>query len=92
MTSIVVVEDSSDIAEILQLILEDAGYEVCRASNGCEALPLLGQVHPAVVISDVVMPSMTGLELAATIRQDRALSQTKIVLMSAKPPCADVAS
>lgn len=83
MMFVLVVEDDRDIAALLRFVLEDAGYQVCEASDGREALHLLAQVQPAVVLSDIVMPIMSGIELARAMRQDSALRSIKVVLMSA---------
>lgn len=88
MARVLVVDDDKSIAAILQSVLEDDGHQVLAASNGSEALVLLPRFRPAVVVSDVVMPIMGGLELARAINADPALDFTKVVLMSAltRPP------
>jgi CheY-like chemotaxis protein len=89
-TRILVVEDDPTTVLMLRLALELAGYQVFVAGHGREALDLLSQVQPAVVLSDVMMPIMGGLELARAIHENPAFSATKVVLVSAvKPPAAD---
>jgi CheY-like chemotaxis protein len=89
-TRILVVEDDPTTTFMLQLALEFAGYQVFVAGHGREALDLLPQVQPAVVLSDVMMPVMSGLELARAIHEHPAFTTTKVVLVSAiKLPAAD---
>jgi CheY-like chemotaxis protein len=89
---ILVVDDDDTTTLFLQMALERAGYQVTIAGSGREALALLPQVQPALVISDVLMPNMGGLELAKAIRTDPALNSIKVVLMSSvtQPASSDV--
>jgi DNA-binding NtrC family response regulator len=67
--SILVVEDERSAAEYLRLLLEEEGFRVATASNGVEALLSLEQELPSLVLSDLRMPEMDGLELVAHIKQ-----------------------
>ncbi len=62
---ILLVEDDADIRAVSAIVLEDAGYEVVQAKDGCQALTVL-QANPdvALVFSDIHMPGMNGIELA----------------------------
>ena len=64
---IVVVDDEADIREVLNMTLEDAGYQTWEASDGVAALTLCKTVHPQIVITDIRMPNMTGLEKAGRL-------------------------
>lgn len=79
---IVVAEDEFLIATMLVAGLEDAGHEVRSAANGVWALDLIRAAPPDLVITDFMMPQMTGLELAQTIKADPALAAIPIVLVS----------
>lgn len=70
MQLILIVEDEYGAAEILELILQAHGYRVTSASNGRAALETLGGERPAVIVSDYMMPHMTGGELGVAIRQN----------------------
>lgn len=70
MQLILIVEDEYGAAEILQLILQAHGYRVTSASNGRAALETLDGERPAVIVSDFMMPHMTGGELGVAIRQN----------------------
>jgi CheY-like chemotaxis protein len=63
-------------------ILEDEGHEVVTASHGQGALEKIRARKPALVITDFMMPVMTGLELAQAIRGDQELADLPIILVS----------
>lgn len=66
--SVVVVDDSEDCAEMLAELLRFHGHDVRVANLGSDALDLLAQVRPDVVLLDVSLPDLDGYEVAATIR------------------------
>src|SRR3546814_3792414 len=82
MALIVVADDEFLLAEMLADLLEDAGHEVLTASQGEAALRLVRERRPELVITDFMMPLMTGLELAEAIRDDPAVSAIPILLVS----------
>ncbi|RFA26816.1 hypothetical protein CAI21_16170 [Alkalilimnicola ehrlichii] len=77
---VLVVDDSSEIAETLALLLEDAGHEVMVANDGTDALRLAAQAKPNVVLLDIGLPGMDGYEVARRMRREPA---TKNALMAA---------
>lgn len=84
MTKILYVEDESDLREDLIEELEEDGYEVAWAPNGAEGLRLLESFNPDVVISDCLMPVMSGIELLQHIRaSDSPLRATPFIFLSA---------
>jgi two-component system, OmpR family, response regulator VicR len=80
---ILLVEDEFAAAEAIGYLLQLNGFQVVNASNGREALERLGEVRPDLVLSDVMMPWMDGLELARHIRERPETRDLPIVLMSA---------
>jgi len=60
---LLVVDDESKMRRVLQLFFEDSGYSVAQAENGEEALQTLDSVRPDLVICDMRMPRMNGMEL-----------------------------
>lgn len=84
MAQILVVEDEVDLRENLEIVLSHAGHTVTTAGNGCEALAIIVQNPPDLVISDLSMPEMTGFELLTTVRQDHPeLAEMPILLLTA---------
>ena len=82
MPLIVIAEDEFLIAEVLAVMLEEAGYEVATALHGMQALALVREKRPSLVITDFRMPVMTGLELAQAMRADEELSHIPVILVS----------
>ncbi|MGF7151988.1 CheY-like chemotaxis protein [Sphingomonas zeicaulis] len=79
---VVVAEDEFLIADMLVLSLEEAGHEVHEAAHGAAALKLVREVVPDLIITDFMMPLMTGLELAEAVKADSTLQRIPIVLVS----------
>jgi CheY-like chemotaxis protein len=79
---ILVVDDSEDLRDFYKLALEDAGYEVSVASSGQEGLDQAHAHHPDLIVLDVVMPGMGGLEVLARIRSDFAPPLPPVILVS----------
>ncbi|MDR5817308.1 response regulator [Caballeronia sp. LZ033] len=83
MSTLVVVDDESLITDSLTFLLQDEGYTVHAAPNGKEALSLIARVRPALVVTDFMMPVMSGLELARALQKDGPAMP--IILCSAVP-------
>jgi two-component system chemotaxis sensor kinase CheA len=81
--SILVAEDSITARTLVKNILEFAGYKVKTAVDGADALGILANESFDLVVSDVEMPRMTGLDLTAKIRADKRLSSLPVVLVTA---------
>jgi len=80
---ILLVEDEFAAAEAIGYLLQLNGFQVVNASNGREALDRFDEVRPDLVLSDIMMPWMDGLELARHIRERPETRDLPIVLMSA---------
>ena len=84
--TILVVDDDLHIRELLRLYLENAGYAVLGAENGVEALLVFQQSRPDLVILDIMMPVLDGIE---TCRQIRNLAVTPVILLTARTEAED---
>jgi len=80
---ILVVDDDTTILSLLQNFLYGEGYEPITASNGVEALQLLEQLEPDLILLDIKMPKLGGLETCARIRASQSLSDVPIIIISA---------
>jgi CheY-like chemotaxis protein len=80
---ILVVEDILDILRLLEETLCSKGYPVITASNGLEALEQAAKEHPALVITDILMPKMDGYALAQKLRINPQTSNIPIIFLSA---------
>jgi|SRR5580765_6234950 len=82
MSRILVVEDDSNLRVVIRMVLERAGHEVVEASHGAEALESIGVEMPDLVIADLKMPVMSGVELIDRIQATAATASLPIVLLS----------
>jgi CheY-like chemotaxis protein len=80
---ILVVEDVPNILDLLDVTLRFKGYPVVTASNGAEALEMLPEQPPALVITDIMMPRMDGYTLAFNLRRNPETSHIPIIFLSA---------
>ncbi len=87
---ILAVDDEPGIARLIKVNLERAGYEVETANDGAEALELIENGLYDLIITDVMMPRMDGMELLNTIRSRPELSDLPVILLTAKSSDADV--
>jgi two-component system chemotaxis sensor kinase CheA len=87
--SVLVVDDTAVVRELERSILEEAGYRVRTARDGREALAELTGGLPDLVVTDVDMPNLDGLELTRAIRADRALAGLPVVVVTSKAAEAD---
>lgn len=81
MTKILVIEDDANIAQILRLYLEQAHFTVMIASDGAAGLELHAREHPDLVILDLMLPALDGLEVC---RRIRAWANTPILMLTAR--------
>ena len=81
--TILLVEDFDDTRLMMKMWLVKNGYRVIEAETGEEAIVLAQQERPDLILMDVMMPGMNGLDATQRIRQDRALRRTPIVAVSA---------
>ena len=80
---ILIVEDNNDLQKFLHTIL-CSDYEVHKAQNGVEALEQLSSLQPDIVISDVMMPEMDGIEFTHKLKEDINTSHIPVILLTAK--------
>lgn len=81
---ILVVDDEPDIVELLQYNLERAGYEVKSAANGQEAIDMSRSFLPNLILMDIMMPKMDGVETSRLLREMPELSETYIIFLTAR--------
>jgi len=81
---ILVVEDEKDVREMIRLNLKAAGFDVVEAGNGAEALALAKNDPPKVIILDLMMPEMSGIEVCRALRRNPSTSRIPILMLTAK--------
>jgi len=80
---ILVVEDVQNILELLEVTLRFKGYPVVTARNGQEAIDFVEKEHPALIITDIMMPRLDGFALAQKLRTHPKTSQIPLIFLSA---------
>jgi len=80
--SLLLVDDEEDLRTIIGTKLESAGFEVQLSSNGEEALEMMRKKRPDLVIMDVKMPVMNGVEAVAEMKGDDGLKDIKVVFLT----------
>ena len=83
-TKILIVDDDPDIIEILTYNLSNEGYNVKSAVNGIEALKKAKKFIPDIILLDVMMPEMDGIEACSNLREIESLSKSMIIFLSAR--------
>jgi DNA-binding response OmpR family regulator len=87
---VLVVEDDPVILRLLEVNFELEGFEVLLAHDGAEGIDLARRQRPDIVISDIMMPNVSGIELVAALKGEEATASIPILLLSAKAQSADV--
>ncbi len=81
---ILIVDDEAPVANLLEQALRDEGYEVAVAADGMEAMNRLHAFKPDVVIMDIMMPRLDGVQTTRLLRRNRSYADTVIIALSAR--------
>lgn len=84
LSRVLIVDDNADLRRYVADILEKSGYQVLTARHGLDGLQSTQEYHPDLILTDLMMPHMSGLEMIQAIRQQDNLKGTPIVLLTAK--------
>lgn len=90
MRQVLVVDDEVGARTLIGIMLERGGFRVAKAADAYAALELLKELTPDLIILDVMMPGMNGIELCEQLRQKPATAETPIVILSARGDPASV--
>ncbi|MEN8800348.1 MAG: response regulator, partial [Thiogranum sp.] len=82
--SVLIVDDSLSVRKSLSQLVADAGYQPIAARDGLEAVELLAEHKPDIVLADLEMPRMTGLELTSHIRADGNLADLPVIMITSR--------
>jgi len=81
---VLVIDDEPMSRALLRLTLQENNFDVMEANDGLAALTMIGQQQPDLIIVDVVMPSLSGLDLCRIVRQNNQFGTIPILIVSAK--------
>ncbi|TQV89071.1 hybrid sensor histidine kinase/response regulator [Aliikangiella coralliicola] len=81
---VLIVEDSLSTRRMLEQLVSDTGYEVKTAIDGIEAIQILKSWHPDVILSDLELPRLNGLELTAHVRANDELENTPVIMITSR--------
>src|SRR4051812_2899767 len=89
-STVLIADDDADILELLETVLQRAGYGPIPAADGEEALRLARERLPRACILDVVMPRLGGLDVLRALRSDAATAEIPVLILSASVQNPDV--
>jgi DNA-binding response OmpR family regulator len=90
MAKIVVADDDVDVRMLVTLKLELSGHQVVGVDNGADAVHACRETRPDLVVLDLMMPGMSGLDACQAIRADPEMAATSIILLTARAQETDV--
>lgn len=82
--TILVVDDEEDLLDLIEYNLKQEGFDVIKAENGVEGIEMARKHHPDLMLLDIMMPKMDGLEVVERIRDDRNLKKMPIIFLTAR--------
>lgn len=82
--TILIVDDERDLLDLIEYNLEKEGYDVLKAENGQEGIRLAKKHHPDLIILDVMMPKMNGIEVIRELKYDRDLKFKPVIFLTAR--------
>jgi CheY-like chemotaxis protein len=88
--TVLIIEDEEDAAELFAEMMRVSSFRVLKTSSSMPALSMMSAEMPDVVILDIMMPEISGLDILHQMRQDPALADIPVVIVSAKSMPADI--
>jgi len=88
---ILVVEDEESLLKLESILLTSKGYDVQGATNGQEALDLLAEVQPDLILLDIMLPNMDGFEVCRRIKENPETRHIPVIMLTAKKSREDMA-
>lgn len=88
--TVLIIEDEEDAAELFAEMMRVSGFRVLKTSNSMPALSMMSADKPDVIILDIMMPDVSGLDILRQMRRDPELANIPVVVVSAKSMPADI--
>lgn len=90
--TVLIIEDEEDAAELFAEMMRVSGFRVLKTSNSAPAIAMMSAERPDVIILDIMMPEVSGLDLLRQMRRDPKLAGIPVVVVSARSMPADIRS
>jgi DNA-binding response OmpR family regulator len=87
---LLIVDDEDGVRALVRMTLDNGLYEIIEASDGLEALDLAREHHPDLVLLDVMLPDLSGMDVCRKIKDDPDLASTTVVMLTARAQTADL--
>ena len=81
---ILLVDDEPDLRQLVTFNLREAGFEVDAVGSGQAGLALAAKIRPAVIVLDLMLPDVSGMEVCRTLRADPLLADTAVLMLTAR--------
>lgn len=88
--TVMIIEDEADAAELFSEMMRINGFRVIKMYSSAPAIPIITQEKPDVILLDVMMPDISGLEVLRYIRREPDLSAIPVIILSAKSMPGDI--
>jgi DNA-binding response OmpR family regulator len=88
--SVMIIEDEPDAADLFAEMMRLNGYRVLKTYSGTPAMELIAQQRPDLIIMDIMMPDVSGLDVLRQMRSNPALASIPVVIVSAKAAAEDI--
>ncbi len=88
--TVMIIEDEPDAAEVFAEMMRLNGYRVLKTYSSAPALTLISQERPAIILLDIMMPDISGLEILRSMRSQPELASIPVVVVSAKATPEDI--
>jgi two-component system phosphate regulon response regulator PhoB len=89
-TPVLIVEDEPDIADLIQFHLQREGFAPRVASSGSEALRCVEEARPALILLDIMLPDLDGLEVCRRLKRQEGVSEVPIIMVTARGEESDI--
>jgi DNA-binding response OmpR family regulator len=90
MRKLLIVDDEDGVRALVRMTLNSDNYQIMEAREGQHALDLARSAHPDLILLDVMLPDLSGIEICRTLKADPTMSSTTIVMLTAKAQQTDL--
>ena len=90
MRKLLIVDDEEGVRTLVRMTLNSDDYEIIEAADAAQALELAREFHPDLVLLDVMLPDLSGLEVCRRMKADPELAATTVVMLTARAQSSDV--